>query len=219
VLGITPGTGPTSSSFYNTQGEGIPISGEAGTSVSALLFLPNAWSQPGAAPVRTDMWGELNTSVSNPAEGNNTTYAIIGYTNYGSSNESSNFYTGTGDSLYSGFRYFDDGTGKWVNLPDAALNYGGWNELSIVFTGTEFEYYVNGILAGTDADDDTATGFNRLIMQGYEFYNVGANPTTTPTAYTADWANVPEPESSFLLSVGLVGLGMTRWRKARRRPD
>ena len=31
-------------------------------------------------PVRTDMWAELNTSAVNPAEGNDTTYAIIGYT-------------------------------------------------------------------------------------------------------------------------------------------
>ncbi len=163
------------SSFYNTQGESQAISGGAGSSISAQLYIPRAWDNNANGDVRTDMWGVM-------VDGTNsiTDYPIIGFTNYGTN--------GANDPT---FRIWDEdlngGLGDWVDLSNT-IDYGSWNSLSLLFTGTSYEYFVNGSLAFTDSTVDGSVAFSSVIMQAYNFGGdpsiVGANPVD----YTAHWA-------------------------------
>ncbi|MEO5803711.1 MAG: VPDSG-CTERM sorting domain-containing protein [Verrucomicrobiota bacterium] len=168
------------SSFYNTQGRQHALIGGSGSSIAADLYIPSSWSDPSQGSIRSDMWGVMTDGAAV------TSYPILGFTTYGGA---------------SRFRYWDNAGGSWVDLA-ASVNYDGWNSLSIDFTGTTFEYYINGSLVGTDgAIGGGTTGFQAVIMQAYNF----ADPAISGAVnvdYTAHWSNtqsVPDAGSTLAL--------------------
>lgn len=180
--------GPYQSTFYNTQGRQHAISGGAGDVLSTSLYIPAAWRDGSDGNVRTDMWGVMSdgSGVSD--------YTIIGFTNYGGA---------------ARLRVWDDTA--WVDLA-VAFMFDSWTDLSIDFTGSAYEYRVNGALAYTDSTINGTTGYTATIMQAYNFCGSDLNvPNATCADYTAHWANtqettVPEPGTMALVGLSLLCL-------------
>jgi hypothetical protein len=183
------------STFYNTQGKSTAISGGAGDSLSAQLFVSGSWADAGNGARRTDMWGVMTDGTPSI-----TGYPIIGFTNFDPSG-------------FVGFRVWDD-TNGWHNLSNA-VNYGAWNTLSIMLSGTDYQYFVNDVLAATIAADSTTTDFSSVIMQAYNFDDPSINGAVA-NGYTAQWRNTPntvsEPASGALMLGSLCLLGFIRRR-------
>lgn len=181
------------STFYNTQGMGTAVSGGAGSTLSADLFVDSNWATDAGGSVRTDMWGVASGG---------TDYLIVGFSNYG----------GLGR-----FRIWDANTvNGWVEGV-ASVNYGAWNALSITYTGSSFVYSINGTAVYTDSTV-TGTQFTGAIMQAYNFNGDPSLTATVPGNYTAHWSNaqtasVPDAASTALL----VGLGLLAMAGYRRR--
>ena len=187
------------STFYNTQGKQYAISGGAGDTLAASLYIPAEWRSEQNGNVRTDMWGVMN---GGPA----LDYTIIGFTNYGGS---------------ARLRVWDDETSLgWVDLL-TAINFDAWTDLDIIFTGSAYEYKVNGNVVYTDSTVSGATGFGATIMQAYNFCGGDPNvPNATCADYTAHWANtqeatVPEPGTIALVALGMICLLGARPRRRR----
>lgn len=181
------------STFYNTQGRQHALTGVAGDVLSADLYVPASWADGAAGSVRTDMWGVMTDgSVV-------TEYPILGFSNYGGA---------------ARFRLWDqDVPSLWVDL-GASINYDAWNSFAITFTGTVYEYSVNGTLVYTDTTINSSTTISAVIMQAYNF----ADPSitgATPVNYTAHWSNTPVPELTSTLA--LLGLGLGTLGGLRRR--
>lgn len=187
------------SSFYNTQGRQTAVSGGAGSVIAADLYIESAWLNATNGLVRSDMWGVMTDATSSVSA-----YPIIGFTNYGG---------------VARLRVYDgDVAGGWVDLASAPA-FGAWTALAIEYTGTSFDYFVNGAMVYSDLTTGATTGFSAAIMQAYNFADpaLGNNATT---AYTAHWSNaqaaaVPEPGTLALLAVALAGLVAAQRRKAR----
>ena len=94
-----------------------------------------------------------------------------------------------------------------------------WVDFNVVFTGSAYEYYVNGVLEYTDATTNDASTFDVLIMQAFNF----DDPALTgfvANDYEARWANLsvlPEPGTLGLVLAGLIGVaafGVRRGQKS-----
>lgn len=190
--------GGQNSTFYNTQGRKHLITGGAGDSLSADLFIESAWATEANGTIRTDMWGTMDDGT------NITAYPIIGFTNLGDT---------------ARFRVWDGDTADWVNLA-ATVQFGEWNSLSMMLDGSDFVFSVNGAVAYTDTTTGGTTAYREVIMQAYNFF--GADPAfngldVNPVAYTAHWANVgaaavPAPGTLVLAAAGLLAFGARRRR-------
>lgn len=188
------------STFYNTQGRQHAISGGVGDVLSAALWIPREWANVQSGHVRTDMWGVMtdDSAISD--------FPIIGFTNYGGAPR---------------LRIWDDTV--WADL-GMAIDYDAWTDLSIGFTGTSYQYRVNGTLVYTDSTINGSTGFSATIMQAYNF--CGGDPNLpgaicNQDGSTAHWSNtatsaVPTPASLPLAALALFALGGTARRSGRR---
>jgi hypothetical protein len=197
---------PYDSSFYNTQGRGFFAFANAPANMGAYLYVPDSWADGiDNGFRRTDMWGVMADSG-----GEITDYPIIGFTNQGGAGR---------------FRIWSDvDGGSWTDLSSAMapVQYGAWNHLEMEFTGTAFEYYVNGTLAYKDTDIMGSVAFSEVLLQAYNFgsaYGLDtANGQQLASAlnYDAYWAsNTPEPRTCALWGGGLLVLMAGLRRRGR----
>lgn len=207
-IGISAAQGYTSrpagyqSTFYDTQGMQYTLNSTGSEAIAAALYVPGAWSDPNNGSRRTDMWGVMQDSTHAVSD-----YPIIGFTNYGGP---------------ARFRYWDENqdnnNGAWVDVTAPVL-YDQWNDLSIAFTGSEYDYYVNGVEVATDTTVNSSIGFGGLIMQAYNFNGdpsiAGAITDGGKGDYTAYWANTPEPFSVGLLGTAMAVIGFAARRRSK----
>jgi PEP-CTERM motif len=190
--------------FYNTQGENHSISGGSGDSVAVLLYVPELWSNPTNGDVRTDLW--VNTA--------NADYGILGFTNFGTNNR-----VGVAGGT---FQYWNDGIGTWTAV-SAPVMYGQWNSFDIKYTGSTYDYWVNGVSVGTTSLVTPDSALTQVLLEAYNYNdrtfgatygNLGVTNNISG-AYTAEYANAPEPASFGLIGLGLLGLAAAARRKSR----
>lgn len=218
VLGIGIGpNGATSNrtsgyqaNFYSTQGMGHAVTGGAGDMLQAALYVQSSWMNPALGAVRTDMWGVMTDSSNNV-----TDYPIIGFTNYGTGLADLNS-TGGHDS-YIGFRVWSDaangGNGGWYDL-NVNVNLNAWNTLGIDFTGTNYNFYVNGQDVLSTVAAPGTTSFGSVLMQAFNFDGNTNSPGAVISPYTAHWSNVPEPSTIALMGLSLAVLGTMSRRRS-----
>ena len=179
--------------FYDTQGRKFYLTDSGvGTSVSAQLFIPTAWTSLNVGP---SLWLTAY-DINNQPSG----YPIIG------------FYSDGAGSAY--FRVWDDATG-YVNL-DSPIDWNSWNTLSISFTAGGFVYAINGAEVYTDTGAVGSVSIANVIVQDKNYgasYNAYWDNLITPSSTNP--LPVPEPGSGGLGAlVGALVWGMRRFRRA-----
>ena len=180
-----------SGAFYNTQGRKYDISGGAGSYVEMLLYIPAAWGAPSNGFVRSDMWATMVDSSHA-----NSGFPIIDFMNQD-----------TGGARY---RVFDNGLG-WVNLAVPVV-YDAWTTFRLTFTGTSYDYSINGVAVYSDPNIGATVGFSNVMVQDYNFGSAfdtaGSDNNPAAYSYSAYWASsnqfdgsfdIPEPSPGHLL--------------------
>jgi hypothetical protein len=190
--------GAQSGMFYNTQGMQTAISGGAGSSLSAALYIDSGWSSNANGTVRSDIWGVMGDA------GGVTDYSIVGFTNQGGS---------------ARYRVYDGdvaANGGWIDLAIAVVE-GAWTTFDIVYEGLyTSKFYINGTLAYADNTigyGEASEGFSAVIVQAYNFGDPANFPNENPRDYVAHWSNVPEPTTLALFGLALAGLAVARRRQ------
>ena len=107
----------------------------------------------------------IENSWTSAANGNvRSDYPIFGFTNYG------------GAPLHP---VFDDDTTKgWIDL-SAPVVYGARTSFEILYTGSSFDFPLNGNLVYSDTTISGTTGFRGSIMQAYNFGDPAQVPGST----------------------------------------
>ncbi|WP_027192610.1 PEP-CTERM sorting domain-containing protein [Fundidesulfovibrio putealis] len=197
--GISARPGAYQSMFYNTQGMNYALTGGIGSVLSADLWIEESWADASKGTVRSDMWGVMTdgSAVSG--------YPIIGFTNYGGA---------------ARYRVYDgDVAGGWVDLA-TSVSYDDWTSFAILFTGTSFEFSINGSLVYTDTTIANTIGFSAAIMQAYNFFDPALG-SLVANNYEARWSNTPaptatpEPGTMILMGVGVLGAVFMRRRSQK----
>ena len=197
--------GGQSGMFYNTQGRQHAITGGAGASLSAALYVEAGWGNSANGLVRSDVWGVMSDSSNGI-----TDYPIIGFTNQGGS---------------ARYRVYDGDVASnngWIDL-STTVAFGAWTSFDMVYHGGKsMEYFVNGTSVYTDATIGyglVSEGFSGVIMQAYNFGDPTNFPGANASDYTAHWSNtapIPEPETYAMMLAGLGLLGVVARRRKQK---
>jgi len=192
--------GGQQSSFYNTQGRQIGVTGGTGDSIAADLFLERNWASSTAGAVRSDLWGRAGL-IGNEV---GATYPIVGFTNFGTAG--------------ARLRVWDADIG-WVNLTTNLTGlFGTWVAFEIEALASGYEFYVNGALVYTDNVIGSAGGgFTNGFLQAFNYNEASVGVTGNP-AYTAHWSNpvtnaVPLPGTLALTGLALSLLAVVGRRR------
>ena len=119
---ITASTSPASALNLSGSGEFVSLPGSATVPIGNSPYTIEAWIKPN----------------------NFANYGIIGWGNYGTTNQVNAFRMGTGGALINYWWGNDLG----VSVP--TLTNGAWNHVAATFDGITRSIYVDGILAGSD---------------------------------------------------------------------
>lgn len=191
--------GAFSGAFYNTQGRQRAASLLTAWEVSGDLYISEDMLT-GANLRRTDLWTRDNNAVEA-----NAAYSILGVIR----NDAADPFN-PGASLTTRYRVWDADTASgWVDLGTAVT--GGWHHLSILSTGSAFEYRIDNSLVYTDNTYSEAgsEALKTVFVQGYNF---GAGN------YSVYWDNItaaPVPEPATLTALGLGAFAAIRRRKKK----
>jgi hypothetical protein len=176
--------------FYATQGRKLNTPEVVvGWSVSAKLFVNEAWLGSNAETARTDLWATAQDGSSAV-----TAYPIIGFTNFGGA---------------ARYRYWTGAA--WTDL--GASVSAGWNEVGFTLvSATQVKYTLNGADVGTIVIDPTV-GLGNVMLQGYNFYGndpalAGATPAANGTSYYWDDLAFSSPGVIPLPSAALGGVAL-----------
>lgn len=202
--------GGLSGQFYNTQGKQYALTGGPGSVLSADLWISSLWLDSNNGNVRTDMWAVMvEAALDENGKNKVSDYPIIGFTNYG------------GNARYRVYESHPEfnaednewvSVGSWVNITSNVVA-NAWTSFAIEFTGTSYEYYINGSNVYSDTAIEGSIAFSATIMQAYNFYDTSIGSAVL-NDYTAHWSNTPTPEpgTMLLMSVGALGTALMRRR-------
>ena len=173
---------------YGYQGSRHSVAGTGvGDTIEAELYVPASLGNSSAGNAASYLWANGSNGSAE------TDYAIAGFTNS----------TGHG-----GFAVWDENLGAFADLPVGTVPviYNGWNTIEIVFSGSTYDYYINGVEAYSSSNSYGSTAMSSATVDAVNFFD----PTTSFTGlnYTVTWADTPTAPvitSSTSLPSTLVG--------------